>query len=71
MSGKSHKKIRRAIKKGRLQVFKDFTVEVSIMPFWERLKFCFNMAFLRHPLQKELRPEIEARRKYTADGEER
>lgn len=71
MSGKSAKKMRRMFKKFNMKVFKDFTIEVSVMPFWTRFKFCMRMAFLRQPLQKELKPEIEARRKYTADGEEK
>ena len=71
MSGKSAKKLRRTIKKFNMQVFKDFTVEVSVMPFWTRLMFCLRMAFLRHELQRGLKDEIEARRKLTADGEEK
>jgi hypothetical protein len=71
MSGKSAKRLRRTIKKFNNQVFKDFTVEISAMPFWQRFKFCVRMAFLRHELQRGLKPEIEARRKYNTEGQER
>ena len=69
MSGKSAKKLRRVVKKFNMEVFKDFVVEISVMPFWTRLWFCLKMAFLRHELQKGLKPEFETRRKLTADGE--
>lgn len=69
MSEKSEKKRRRQLKKFNKEVFKEFTIEVSIMPFWKRLGFCLNMAFLRHELQRGLKPEIEARRTHTPDGE--
>ena len=69
MSGKSQKKLRRTINKLNKEVFKEFVIEISIMPFWTRLIYCLNMAFLRHGLQKGLRHEIEARRTHTPDGE--
>ena len=50
--------MRRMFKKFNKEVFKDFVIEVSIMPFWERFKFCMRMAFLRHELQQKLKPEI-------------
>lgn len=68
MSGKSAKKHRRTLRKFNKEVFKDFTVQVSAMPFWERFKFCLNMAFLRHELQKKLKPEIEAKRAEMKEG---
>ena len=68
MSGKSAKRLRRTMRKFNKQVFKDFTVEVSVMPFWTRFKFCMSMAFLRHELQRGLKDEIKARRTHAADG---
>lgn len=71
MSGKSEKRLRRTMRKFSKQVFKDFAVEISCMPFWTRFMFCLRMAFLRHELQRGMRDEIEARRTHTADGEEK
>jgi hypothetical protein len=71
MSGKSDKKLRRMLKKNRLKIFSDFAVEISAMPFWARLKFCLNMAFIRHELQKDLKDEIAARRTHNYNGEEK
>lgn len=68
MSGKRNKKLRKEIKRFNKKVFYDFTVKVSAMPFWERFKFCFNMAFLRHELQRKLKPEIEAKRAEIKEG---
>lgn len=62
MSGKRNKKLRKEIKRFNKKVFYDFTVEVSAMPFWPRLKFCMLMAFCRHKLQKSLMEEIKAKR---------
>jgi hypothetical protein len=70
MSGKSAKRIRKQVNKLNKEVFKDFMVEVSAMPFWTRLAFCLNMAFCRHALQRGLMPEIKARRKYNREGQQ-
>ena len=66
MSGKSAKKNRRVIRKFNKEVFKDFTVEVSAMPFFKRLWFCLMMGLCLHALQKGLKPEIMAKREDNA-----
>lgn len=68
MSEKSARRLRKQISKFNKKVFRDFTVEISAMPFWQRFKFCIKMAFLRHELQRSLKDNIAARRKENAEA---
>lgn len=68
MSERSAKRLRRAVKKQSKDIFYEHVIEISIMPFFKRLWYCLKMAFNCHGLQKQLKDNIAARRKFTAAG---
>ena len=67
MSDKKVKKNRQEIKRqyarDNQRVFHGFMVEISAHPFWKRFWFCFKMAFVLHPLQRSLKPQIAEHRR--------